>query len=45
MSKIFIDRPIFAWVIAIIIMLMGIGAIVQIPSQCWRPAWKGHLQI
>src|SRR5215218_3485180 len=31
MSKIFIDRPIFAWVIAIIIMLMGIGAIVTLP--------------
>src|SRR4029078_935553 len=31
MSKIFIDRPIFAWVIAIIIMLMGIGAIIQLP--------------
>src|SRR3954464_13192417 len=32
MSKIFIDRPIFAWVIAIIIMLMGIGAFVQLPA-------------
>ncbi|MFL6752905.1 MAG: multidrug efflux RND transporter permease subunit [Sphingomicrobium sp.] len=31
MSKVFIDRPIFAWVIAIIIMLMGIGAIVNLP--------------
>jgi multidrug efflux pump len=31
MSKIFIDRPIFAWVIAIIIMLMGIGAIASLP--------------
>jgi multidrug efflux pump len=31
MSKIFIDRPIFAWVVAIIIMLMGIGAIVSLP--------------
>jgi multidrug efflux pump len=31
MSKLFIDRPIFAWVIAIIIMLMGIGAILQLP--------------
>jgi multidrug efflux pump len=31
MSKIFIDRPIFAWVIAIIIMLMGIGAITLLP--------------
>src|SRR5215218_3268649 len=31
MSKLFIDRPIFAWVIAIIIMLMGIGAITALP--------------
>jgi multidrug efflux pump len=31
MSKVFIDRPIFAWVIAIIIMLMGIGAIASLP--------------
>src|SRR5437868_10028841 len=31
MSRIFIDRPIFAWVIAIIIMLMGIGAVVGLP--------------
>ena len=31
MSKIFIDRPIFAWVIAIIIMLAGSGAIISLP--------------
>src|SRR6476619_427181 len=31
MSKLFIDRPIFAWVIAIIIMLMGLGAIFSLP--------------
>jgi multidrug efflux pump len=31
MSRIFIERPIFAWVLAIIIMLMGIGAIVSLP--------------
>jgi multidrug efflux pump len=31
MSKLFIDRPIFAWVIAIIIMLVGIGAIINLP--------------
>ena len=31
MSRVFIDRPIFAWVIAIIIMLMGIGAITKLP--------------
>ncbi|MGK6353595.1 efflux RND transporter permease subunit [Sphingomonas sp. DT-207] len=31
MSRIFIDRPIFAWVLAIIVMLMGIGAIFSLP--------------
>ena len=31
MSRIFIDRPIFAWVIAIIVMLAGIGAIFSLP--------------
>ena len=31
MSRIFIDRPIFAWVIAIIVMLMGLGAISSLP--------------
>ncbi|MCI1677380.1 MAG: multidrug efflux RND transporter permease subunit AcrB [Ewingella americana] len=31
MAKFFIDRPIFAWVIAIIIMLMGGLAIISLP--------------
>jgi multidrug efflux pump len=31
MSRIFIERPIFAWVLAIIIMLGGIGAIFMLP--------------
>jgi len=31
MSRVFIDRPIFAWVIAIILMLVGIGSITQLP--------------
>ena len=31
MSRIFIDRPIFAWVIAIITMLMGLGAVFSLP--------------
>ena len=30
-SRIFIDRPIFAWVLAIIVMLGGIGAILGLP--------------
>ncbi|KQS01327.1 multidrug transporter [Sphingomonas sp. Leaf357] len=32
-SRIFIDRPIFAWVVAIIIMLGGIGAIYTLPIE------------
>jgi multidrug efflux pump len=31
MSRLFINRPIFAWVLAIIVMLAGIGAITQLP--------------
>ena len=33
LSRIFIDRPIFAWVIAIIIMLAGAGAILVLPVE------------
>ena len=33
MAKFFIDRPIFAWVIAIIIMLSGTMAVMQLPVQ------------
>jgi multidrug efflux pump len=31
LSRIFIDRPIFAWVVAIIVMLCGVGAILSLP--------------
>jgi multidrug efflux pump len=33
MSRIFIDRPIFAWVLAIIVMLGGIGALTALPIE------------
>ena len=33
LSRIFIDRPIFAWVIAIVIMLAGVGGIVALPIE------------
>ncbi len=33
MSRIFIDRPIFAWVLAILVMLFGIGALTQLPIE------------
>jgi multidrug efflux pump len=32
-SRIFIDRPVFAWVIAIVIMLVGIGGILSLPVE------------
>ena len=32
-SKVFIDRPIFAWVLAIVIMLAGIGGIFALPVE------------
>jgi multidrug efflux pump len=32
-SRIFIERPIFAWVIAIVIMLCGIGGILSLPVE------------
>jgi multidrug efflux pump len=32
-SRIFIDRPIFAWVIAILIMLLGIGSVFSLPVE------------
>ena len=32
-SRIFIDRPIFAWVIAIVIMLGGLGAVFTLPIE------------
>ena len=31
LSRVFIDRPIFAWVLAIIVMLAGFGAILGLP--------------
>jgi multidrug efflux pump subunit AcrB len=36
MARFFIDRPIFAWVIAIIIMLAGALALTQLPISRTR---------
>lgn len=33
MSRVFIDRPIFAWVLAIIVMLAGVGALQMLPVE------------
>src|ERR1700712_1893900 len=32
-SRIFIDRPIFAWVLAIIVMMGGVGGILSLPVE------------
>ena len=31
MSRFFIDRPVFAWVLAIVVMLAGVLALTQLP--------------
>src|SRR3546814_4936034 len=33
MSRLFINRPIFAWVLAIIVMLGGVGALFSLPIE------------
>src|SRR5678816_2474782 len=33
MSRIFIARPIFAWVLAIVVMVGGLGAIFSLPIE------------
>src|SRR6185436_14173054 len=35
MSRFFIDRPIFAWVLAIVIMLFGAVAIARLPVSMY----------
>jgi HAE1 family hydrophobic/amphiphilic exporter-1 len=37
LSKFFLDRPVFAWVIAIILMLLGLLAISQLPISQYPP--------
>src|SRR2546427_7992585 len=37
MSKFFIDRPIFAWVIALFVIVMGSVAITQLPISQYPP--------
>ena len=37
LSKFFLDRPVFAWVIAIILMVLGVLAIFQLPISQYPP--------
>src|SRR5690554_7582376 len=45
MAKFFIDRPIFAWVIAIVIMLAGGLAITQLPIEQYPEIAPPSVQI
>jgi len=44
LSKFFLDRPVFAWVIAIIIMLTGVLAIYNLPISQYPPIAPPGLQ-
>src|SRR3977135_1711527 len=37
MPQFFIDRPIFAWVLAILITLGGVIAVTRLPSEAYPP--------
>ncbi len=37
MAKFFIDRPVFAWVIALFVLLAGVVAIIQLPIAQYPP--------
>src|SRR6201982_4118505 len=45
MSKFFIDRPIFAWVIAIILMLAGVASIFNLPISQYPTIAPPSIQI
>lgn len=45
MAKFFIDRPIFAWVIAIILMLAGVAAIFTLPIAQYPTIAPPSIQI
>src|SRR6202047_5282879 len=45
MSKFFIDRPIFAWVIAIILMLAGVASIFNLPISQYPTIAPPSVQI
>ncbi|CAK9884183.1 MAG: Multidrug efflux pump subunit AcrB [Candidatus Erwinia impunctatus] len=45
MAKFFIDRPIFAWVIAIIIMLAGVLSILKLPIEQYPNVAPPSVQI
>ena len=45
MARFFIDRPIFAWVIALVLMLAGLLAIRSLPIAQFPPIAAPSVQI
>ena len=45
LSRVFIDRPIFAWVLAILVMLLGVGAIMSLPIAQYPDVAPPQVQI
>ncbi len=45
LSRFFIDRPVFAWVIAIVIMLAGVLAILRLPIEQYPTIAPPSVQI
>ncbi|WP_175223711.1 efflux RND transporter permease subunit, partial [Burkholderia aenigmatica] len=45
MAKFFIDRPIFAWVIAIVLMLAGVASIFKMPISQYPTIAPPTIQI
>src|SRR3974390_417798 len=45
LSKFFLDRPVFAWVIAIILMVMGGLAIYRLPISQYPPIAPPSIRI
>ena len=44
MAKFFIDRPIFAWVIALFVMVLGGVSITQLPISQYPPVAPRRLR-
>lgn len=45
MSRFFIDRPIFAWVVAIVVMLAGAIAVINLPVAQYPDVAPTAIQI
>ncbi len=45
MAKFFIDRPIFAWVLAIVIMMVGALSIMKLPIEQYPEVAPPAVQI